>query len=124
MAHSLGPNAPGVGPRGVLSRAQQLSAVGWHPRSRISIHRCYKVFGPARSHAPHRVVSRGIGPRLCRILDVNFREVIMALQGHLEAMKMEEVVAWLTSWLRTGAAKESPSRSVAWEPRGHLKLLP
>jgi hypothetical protein len=53
-----------------------------------------------------------------------FREVIMALQGHLEAMKMEEVVAWLTSWLRTGAAKESPSRSVAWEPRGHLKLLP
>jgi hypothetical protein len=47
----------------------------------------------------------------------------MALQGHLEAMKMEEVVAWLRSWLRTGAAKESPSRSVAWEPRGHLKLL-
>jgi hypothetical protein len=47
----------------------------------------------------------------------NFREVIMALQGHLEAMKMEEVVAWLTSWLRTGAAKEPVEKCGVGAPR-------
>jgi hypothetical protein len=32
----------------------------------------------------------------------------MALQGHLEVMKMEEVVAWPTSSARTGAAIREP----------------
>jgi hypothetical protein len=42
----------------------------------------------------------------------------MALQGHLEAMKMEEVVAWLTSWLRrTGAAKEPVEKCGVGAPR-------
>src|SRR5215203_4732933 len=66
-----------------------------------------------------RSVRKSFGP--LRILrPPSFREVNMALQGHLEAMKMEEVVAWPKSaW--AGAAK--PVRSVTWEPCGYLEPL-
>jgi hypothetical protein len=53
---------------------KRLSVVGGHSARCISIHRCYKVFGPVRSHTPLRRVSGRIGPWLCTILQANFRE--------------------------------------------------
>ena len=57
------PEAPEhlVGARGWC---KHLFVVGGHSVRCISIHRCYKVVGPARSHTPLRRVSGRIGPGL------------------------------------------------------------
>jgi hypothetical protein len=57
---------------GDYSDYKHLSALGEYPRSRISIHRCYKLWRGEAERGAWRGDSRGIGAGLCRILDMNF----------------------------------------------------
>src|SRR5215217_2926555 len=52
-------------------------AVGGHSAFCISIHRRYKVFGPARGHAPLWAGLGRIGLVLCTILHTYFRESLL-----------------------------------------------
>ncbi len=55
---------------------KHLSALGEYPQSRISIHRCYKLCRGGAERGAWRGDSRGTGTGLCRILDMNFRELL------------------------------------------------
>jgi hypothetical protein len=55
---------------------KRLFAAGEHPQTRISIHRCYKLSPAATMRGVWRGRFRAIGPALCKILYVNFREFL------------------------------------------------
>ena len=57
------------------ARCKQLFTVRANPQSRISIHRCYKRYPAGAKRGVWRGGSRGFGAGLCRILDMNFREI-------------------------------------------------
>jgi hypothetical protein len=56
-------------------RKQMFVAQGY-PRSRISIHRCYKRSDRPAATPRYRAVFGRLGPWLCRILHVDFREYL------------------------------------------------
>jgi hypothetical protein len=61
--------------RGAFSpECKHLFVVREHPRSRISIHRCYKGCWTGAVRGAEGAVSGGRGPWLCRILNTDFRE--------------------------------------------------
>jgi hypothetical protein len=59
---------------GYYGDCKHMSALGEYPQSRISIHRCYKLYRGGAERGAWRGDCRGIGTGLCTILDVDFRE--------------------------------------------------
>jgi hypothetical protein len=60
----------------VLWPLQTFVCVREYPQIRISIHRCYKLWRGGAERVAWTGVFRGTRMRLCRNLDMNFREFI------------------------------------------------